>query len=107
MDSDKNLGPTYLREWRLFRGMSQEDLAEKVGTSPNMIQYLETGERGLNAKWQRRLAPILRITPGMILDCDPANYDFDVVELLISGNERARRQLSEIAKTLSKADNHL
>src|SRR5688500_3126895 len=35
---DKNGGPNYLRAWREKRKLSQAALAEKVGTSSNMIQ---------------------------------------------------------------------
>jgi hypothetical protein len=43
-DGDKNGGPNYLRQWRVFRAMSQSALADAVGTNANMIQYLETGD---------------------------------------------------------------
>lgn len=98
--SDKNGGPNYLRQWRMFRKLTQEQLAEMVSTNANMIQYLETGERGLSAKWLRRLAPALGTTPGMLLDHDPQQLDSDVIDIWAHADERERRQLSEIAKTL-------
>jgi transcriptional regulator with XRE-family HTH domain len=102
MEADKNGGPNYLRAWRTFRKLTQEQLAERVGTNPNMIGYLEAGERGLSAKWLRRLADALDTTPGMILDHDPHELDSDVVDIWVHGNERQRRQISEIARTLVK-----
>ena len=106
MDSDKNGGPNFLRAWRTFRGMTQDQLAEAVGTNANMIQYLETGERGLSAKWLRRLAPALATTPGLLLDHDPHELDSDVVDIWARAGARERRQLSEIAKTLVKTGTH-
>lgn len=100
MESDKNAGPNYLREWRLFRKLTQEQLAEKVGTNANMIGYLESGERGLSAKWLRRLAPALETTPGMLLDHDPHQLDSDIIDIWTHASERERRQISDIAKTL-------
>lgn len=100
MASDKNGGPNYLRQWREFRKMTQEALADAVGTNANMIQYLETGERGLSGKWLRRLSPALKTTPGLLLDHDPNDLDEDVIEIWVNGNERQRRQITEIAKTL-------
>lgn len=100
MESDKNGGPNFLRAWREFRKLTQEQLAERVGTNANMIQYLETGERGLSAKWLRRLAPALKTTSGMLLEHDPYTLDADVVEIWINGNEQQRRQISEIVKAL-------
>lgn len=68
---EKNGGPNFLRAWRIHRGLSQAALAERVGTAPNMIQYLENGERGLSAKWLRLLAPALETTVSNLLDVDP------------------------------------
>ncbi len=101
MDStDKNAGPNYLKGWRIFRDMTQEQLAAAVNTNANMIGYLESGERGLSAKWLRRLAGPLKTTPGMLLDHDPRDLDSDIIDIWVNGNDRQKRQISEIAKTL-------
>jgi transcriptional regulator with XRE-family HTH domain len=99
-DQDKNGGPNYLREWRRFRRMTQQELATAVDTNANMIQYLESGERGLSAKWLRRLAPVLDTTSGMILDHDPHELDSDIVEIWTTASSRERRQIADIAKTI-------
>lgn len=100
--SDKNGGPNHLRAWRLFNDMTQEQLAKAIGTAPNVIQYLETGERGLSAKWLRKLAPALRTTPGMLLDHDPHSLPRDIMEIWGSADEREKRQISDIAAALVK-----
>lgn len=100
MDSSKNGGPNYLRAWRAYRELTQEQLAERVGTNANMIQYLETGERGLSAKWLRRLAPALDTTPGMLLDHDPGALDSDIIDIWSHAGSREKRQISDIAKTI-------
>jgi transcriptional regulator with XRE-family HTH domain len=102
MESDKNGGPNHLRDWRNFRKLTQEQLAELVGTNPNMIGYLESGERGLSAKWLRRLAPALNTTPGMLLDHDPADLDSDIIDIWAHADRRQRSQLSEVAKAIVK-----
>lgn len=101
-DQNKNGGPNYLREWRLFRGLTQQQLATKVSTNANMIQYLESGERGLSAKWLRRLAPALDTTSGMILDHDPETLDDDVIEIWATASNREKRQIADIARALVK-----
>jgi transcriptional regulator with XRE-family HTH domain len=100
MADDKNGGPNYLRAWRVYRKLTQDQLAERVGTNANMIGYLESGERGLSAKWLRKLSNALETTPGMILEHDPAELDADILDIWAHGNLRQKRQLSEIAKTL-------
>lgn len=99
-EQDKNGGPNHLREWRVYRGMSQAALAERVGTNPNMIQYLETGERGLSAKWLRRLAPALDTTPGLLLDHDPHELDADILDIWGHASARERKQISDVARAL-------
>ena len=97
---DKNGGPNHLKAWREYRKLTQEELAERVGTSHNMIGYLESGTRGLSAKWLRKLADALETTPGMILDHDPNQLDSDILDIWASGDLHRKRQLSEIAKAL-------
>lgn len=99
---DKNGGPNFLREWRTYRKLTQQELAALVETSANMIQYLESGERGLSAKWLRRLAPALDTTPGMLLDHDPHEMSADIVDIWATASSRQRRQLADIAKTIVK-----
>lgn len=102
MGDEKNGGPNHLRAWRLFRMMTLEELAELVGTNANMIGYLESGDRGLSAKWLRRLAEPLRTTPGLLLDNDPNDLDSDVVDIFVNANSQQKRQILEIAKTITR-----
>lgn len=82
--------------------MTQAELAEAVGTNANMIQYLETGERGLSAKWLRRLAPELKTTPGMLLDHDPNDLDADMIEAFANADTLQKRQITEVVKALTR-----
>lgn len=100
MLDDKNGGPNHLKAWREFRGMTQAELADLVDTNANMIGYLESGERGLSAKWLRRLAPALDTTPGLLLDHDPTQLDADVIDIWAHADKRQQRQISDIAKTI-------
>ena len=100
---DKNGGPNHLKAWREFVGLTQADLAAAVGTNANMIGYLESGERGLSAKWLRRLAPALKTTSGMLLEHDPRDLDSDIWEIWANADNRTKRQISEVAKALIAA----
>ncbi len=97
---EKNGGPNHLRAWREYRGMTQVELAELVETTQHQIAYLEGGERALSAKWLRRLAPPLGITPGFLLDHDPRSLDNDIIEIWVNADHRQRRQISAIAETI-------
>ena len=73
-----------------------------VGTNANMIGYLESGERGLSAKWLRRLATALDTTPGMLLDYNPLEISSDVIDIWSRADLRQKRQLTDIARALVK-----
>ncbi|TAH33132.1 MAG: helix-turn-helix transcriptional regulator [Alphaproteobacteria bacterium] len=51
-----------IRNLRLARGYSLQDLAEKIGTSKSQVDKLEKGERRLTLDWMRRLADGLACT---------------------------------------------
>ena len=99
-DQAKNGGPNHLKAWREYRKLTQAELATKVGTNANMIGYLESGERGLSAKWLRKLADALQITPGHLLDHDPNDMPTDILEIWMNADPGQRRQLAEVAKAL-------
>lgn len=71
----------HLRAWREFRRMTQEELAEKVGTTGAVISLIESGARGLSDKWLRKLAPALNTTAGHLLDHDPNDLPTDIIDI--------------------------
>ena len=70
----------HLRAWREFRYMTQEELADAIGTAGNVIGLLESGQRGLSQKWLNKLAPALGTTPGHLLDHDPNDVPADLLD---------------------------
>jgi transcriptional regulator with XRE-family HTH domain len=52
---------TRLRYFRELRGFTQQQLGDKVGTSFQQIQRLESGARKLSAEWAAKLAPALDV----------------------------------------------
>lgn len=73
----------YLREWREYRKMTQEELALAVrpATNASVISLLESGDRGLSNKWLERLAPALGTKKGFILDMNPYETDTAILEI--------------------------
>lgn len=53
----------HLKELRDALGLTQQQLAEKAGTSQPQIKRLEAGERELTVPWAERIAPHLGVTP--------------------------------------------
>lgn len=80
--------------------MTQEELADKVGTAGNVIGLLESGGRGLSHKWLLKLAPALGTTPGFLLDFDPHDIDRKFLEEALEVPRDKRPQAREILRIL-------
>lgn len=52
---------------RAAAGLTQQQLADKAGTSQPQIKRLEDGDRKLTKEWASRLAPHLRTTADALL----------------------------------------
>lgn len=89
----------HLRAWREHRGMSQEDLADRVGTAGNVISLLESGGRKLSDKWLHKLAPVLGTTPGFLLDHDPNDIDAAFLDAAMAVPKERRAQALQILQT--------
>ena len=82
--------------------MTQEQLAEAVGTTKAVISNIENGERGLSHKWLLRLAPALGTTPGFLLDHDPNELDTAFLEAAMQVAPEDRGQALQILRTFKK-----
>lgn len=65
----------FLREWRTHRGLTQERLAERLGTSKGHISDLEVGRRRYNQDQLEALAAALDCEPADLLIRNPANSE--------------------------------
>ena len=92
----------YLRHWREYHRMTQGDLADKCGTTKGVISLLESGERRLSDKWLRRLAPILKVQPGWLLDHDPESLNRSVLEIWANIPQDRHDQALQVLKTFEK-----
>lgn len=66
---------TFLAQWRMARGMTQEDLSEQSGVSVGNISAMEAGNSGYSAESLHKLAEALGIEPGMILSVNPEGQE--------------------------------
>lgn len=89
----------YLKQWREFRELTQEQLAEEVDTTKGVISLIESGDRGLSDKWARRLAPALRTRPGWLLDHDPNTLPSDILEVWSAIPKERQKQALKVLET--------
>lgn len=71
----------HLQAWREYRGMTQEELAEQVGTYSGQISLLENGKRQLTVRWLHKLADALQIAPGWLLDHHPREINPEIYDI--------------------------
>lgn len=69
-----------IRYWRERRGISQERLGELCHTSGAQISRLETGDRNLTVDWLYRIAKVLMIHPGNLLNM--TEFDIELTPLV-------------------------
>lgn len=77
MPTTKNKIPNRLKDLRVSRGLSQEQLAERLGTTHATISRMESLVQRLSDRWLRKLAVVLQATPGQILGVElsqPVTY---------------------------------
>ena len=65
------LHPHFLAQWRQYRDLSQEDLADLLGTSGATISRVESGQRPYSQDFLEAAAEALGCTPADILSRDP------------------------------------
>jgi transcriptional regulator with XRE-family HTH domain len=91
----------YLRAWREFRQMKQDELAEKVGTNGAVISLLENEKRPLSSKWLRKLAEALGTTPGRILDVDPNETGAEILDIWDHMRKDDRERAVRVLRSLT------
>jgi transcriptional regulator with XRE-family HTH domain len=94
--------PHYLREWRKFRKMTQDELAGAVETTKSVISDMERDNLQMSPKWARRFAPILKTTPGYLLDVNPDEVDRDLLEIWTHIPEADRVQAAKVLRSFMR-----
>ncbi|NJM33572.1 MAG: helix-turn-helix transcriptional regulator [Rhodomicrobium sp.] len=58
---------TRIREFRKLRGMTLKELAEKISTTPQTVQRLETANMTVSTDWLEKIARALLVEPADLL----------------------------------------
>lgn len=58
----------YLAEWRDYLRLTQEQVANQIGTNKGQIAKLETGRQRMNDRWIHDLSQTYGIRPGQLLE---------------------------------------
>lgn len=92
----------FIKEWRVYRELTQTQLAERVGVAVSTISQLETGKQGYAQPTLEAIAEALQCEPADLLMRDPSKEDalWSIWEGL---DQPQRAQIVEIAKTFRRA----
>lgn len=71
----------YFREWRKYRHLTQEQLAERVDMSVSSVSQIETGTQGFTDATLQAFADALMCSPGDLLSRDP-EAEGEVVDMM-------------------------
>lgn len=90
-----------MKQWRLFREMTVEGLAEAAGMSTGNISAIENRRQGYSDESLAALAAALKTTPGALLTVNPEDgATGDFWHLWDQATDSQRGQLAEIARTI-------
>lgn len=92
---------TFIKEWRAFRGLTQEVLAERVGMSPGNLSLIERGLQNYTQETLEALAEALQCGPADLLMRNPADADA-IWSIWDQAKPGERRMIVDIAKTIVK-----
>jgi transcriptional regulator with XRE-family HTH domain len=73
MPKPKKFRPTCIRQWRHYRGMTLETVAERINMTPGLVSLVERGLRGYTQDTVEALASALRTDPAGLLTRDPTD----------------------------------
>lgn len=95
----------FVKEWRLHRGLTQEQLAERAGMSVGNVSQFERGLQGFSQEGLQALAEALGTEPGYLLMVNP-KADEAIWSIWEKAKPAERQMIVDLAKTVVKTGTH-
>ena len=93
--------PIYLREWREFRLLTQQQLADRLDTTAATISRIESGKRDYTGAFLLAAAYVLNCNPGDLISRPPTEPSLDAA--LRAAPAPIRAQITAVVETLLKS----
>lgn len=95
--------PHFIRAWRVYRSLTQEQLAERLGMTAATLSRIERGLLPYTQDNLEFMADILQCTPADLLSRDPSDGE-NPEQLWGDLKPPQRRQAVEVIKALKRAE---
>lgn len=92
---------TFFKEWREYRGLTQEQLADRLETSVASISRIESGTQPYTQDVLEALAEALMTDPASLLMRNPTDPDA-IWSLWDKAKPGERQMIVDIARTVTK-----
>ena len=102
----KNRLRHFIREWRQYRGLTQETLADRLETTKANISRIENLKQGYTQDFLEACAVALRTEATNLINRDQTDPE-GIWSLWDQAKPAERRQIVEIAKTLLRTGTSL
>ena len=93
--------PTYLRQWREFRGLTLEQLAERVESTHTTLSRIERGLQPYGQALLETLAVALGTDTGSLIMRDPSDPE-GIWSVWDQAKPGQRQMIVDLAKTVVK-----
>lgn len=95
--------PTFIKAWRIHRGLSQEKLAERIGMSKGNISQLENGHIPYGQETLEKIALALNCAPSDLLERHPDESEplWAIIKRLAPAD---RKRLMNLAEALERSN---
>ena len=91
----------FFRHWRKSRGLTLEQLAERLDTSASSLSRIEQGEQDFTGGFLAALADALQIDEASLLMRNPTDSE-GLWSIWDQAKPAQRQQIVEIAKTITR-----
>jgi transcriptional regulator with XRE-family HTH domain len=98
------LGRHYFKEWREFRGLDQEEAAQRLGISRTQLSKIENQKSPYSQHLLERAAEVYDCTVGDLVMPDPLSQELprSIVDSLKKASAATREQIRAVVETLLK-----
>lgn len=91
----------FIKEWRIHRGLTQQQMADRVGIDKSYLSKIENGKKRYDQPFLEAAAEVLNCEVADLIQRDP--NDSEAIWALWDKMQPVQKaQLVEIAKTLRK-----